>query len=450
MLRLQWGHVRVLVVAMAAVLAGCTSTAPTPGPGPSPSPSTVSESPSPSGPVTLRLTVYGDSVLLAAYRELADAYTERHPSVTVELQTFASADVAAASVSEAIAEGEGPDVFVADNSRLPGLVADGHVQPLDQLLGERGVRFGDNYARLGLVAFSAQRSLQCMPYDVSPLVVLYHRGMVPFGQLPEPGEDPVTTETGWTWEQFAKAARLASAEGVKGAYVEPRLRVLLALIRSAGDDLVDDPRGAASLTFSDEGTRAALEEILAVVRDPEVMPSPEQLARQDALTRFERGKLAMLVGTRALVPGLLEVDGLDLGVMPLPRLARQHTLAEATGYCISSATPHVAAAADFVKFATGPGGSEILAETGAVVPAHLPTLNSDSFARSAAGPENAEVFADALAVAGTVPFVPGWHELAEQMRPEIERMFYDPVLDLDAMLPRLDEESREVLRPLTP
>jgi multiple sugar transport system substrate-binding protein len=432
---------------VAAALAGCTSTVPSPSPEESAG-SPVSSHPSPTGPVSLDLAVYGDEVLQAAYRELAQAYTERHPSVTVEVQAFASADEAAASVREGIGADAGPDVFVSSNAQVPQLVAEQAVRPLDQLLAERGVRFGDNYARLGLVAFSARQSLQCMPYDVSPLVVLYHRGTVPFRRLAEPGEEPVTARTGWTWEQFATAARLASGPGVKGAYVEPRLRVLLALVRSAGDDLVDDPRAATSLTFSDDDSRAALEEILSVVRDPQVMPSPEQLARMDGLIRFERGKVAMLVGTRALLPELRQVDGLDLGVMPLPGLARPHTVAEVSGYCISAATSHVAEAADFVAFAAGPHGSEILAQTGAVVPAHLPTLNSASYAQSAAGPQNAEVFADSLVQASTVPFAQGWDDLAEQLRPEIEAMFYDPVLDLDTLLPRLDRQSRQVLRPL--
>jgi multiple sugar transport system substrate-binding protein len=439
-------------LALALATAGCTSSGES-APEPSPSLSTAEGSPTPAEPVTLRLSVYGDKVLRTAYHELADAYTEAHPSVTIELEAWRTEETALEQLAAAQDAGNGPDVFVASNTHVPDLVAAGHVQPLDQLLVEREVLFGDNFERLGLVAFSARDSLQCMPYDVSPLVVFYRPEMVRFASLNEPDEPPVSPETGWTWAQFAEAARRASGDAgpkgdtVKGAFVAPELRNLLALIRSAGDDLVDDPRAAGSLTFADPGTRAALEEVLSVVRDPQVMPSPEQLAEQDGVTRFKRGKVAMLVGTKALVPGLRASQGLDFEVMPLPRLAQPTTVAEVTGYCIASGTGQLAEAADFVTFATGRRGSEILARTGAVVPAHLPTLNSQSFSQPEAAPDNAEVFTDALAQSTTVPFVPGWAELVESMRPELERMFYEPVLDLETLLPRLDRESQRVLSP---
>lgn len=447
---LRWrrrGRIAVLVALATLAPAACTPSA-GPSPEPSPSPTAAESSPTPAPPVTLRLSVYGDKVLRTAYHQLADAYTEAHPSVTVEIEAWQTVETAVERIAEASAAGDAPDVFVASNTHIPDLVAAGHVRPLDQLLVERGVRFGDRYERLGLVAFSARDSLQCMPYDVSPLVVFYHPELVRLGTLSDVDEPPVSPETGWTWDQFAEAAVQASGgpgDDVKGAYIEPRLRTMLALIRSAGEDLVDEPRGTTSLTFTDDGTRAALEEVLSVVRDPRVMPTAEQLGRQDGVTRFKRGKVAMLVGTKAVVPELRSKEGLDFEVMPLPRLAQPVTVAEVTGYCIASGTDHLTEAADFVKFATGGRGSKILTETGAVVPAHLPTLNSTAFGQPAAPPDDAEVFTEALAQSTTVPFVPGWAELAKSMSTELQRMFYEPVLDLDLMLPRLDAESRLVL-----
>ena len=115
-----------------------------------------------------------------------------------------------------------PDVFVATNEQVPGLVVDGLVQPVDDLLSARGFTFGDSFVRLGLEAFSAQQALQCMPYDVSPLVVFYNPGLVPFRRLIEPGDEPLTTQTGWTWEQFARAARLVSGSVSRAPTSRPR------------------------------------------------------------------------------------------------------------------------------------------------------------------------------------------------------------------------------------
>ena len=437
----------VATMAACLVVTGCTSDA---GPTPVPSPSASSASPSATGPVTLRFGVYGDKNLRQAYEKIARVYGNGHPDVNVEVESTRTEAEAVDKLDHQFSVGDEPDVFVASQDEVPRLSAEDRVQPVDQLLEARGVTFGDNYQRLGLEAFSAEQALQCMPYDVSPLVILYNQGLVPFRRLIEPGDDPLTPETGWTWEQFAKAVRLMSRDGVNGVYVEPGLSPLMALVRSAGSDIVDDPRAATTLTLDDDGTRSALEDVLDVLREPRYTPSPQQLQRQDAVTRFAQGKIGMLVTTRAVVPELRKADDLDFDVFPLPRMARPRTVADVTGFCLSSSTEHLEEAADFLAFASGEKGSKILAETGAVVPAHLPTLNSLSFTQPGEQPETVLAFPEAVARAGVTPYVPGWPQLEKAMQPELERMFYAPVIDLDAMLPRMDEESSRILAPQAP
>ncbi|MGI8899388.1 MAG: extracellular solute-binding protein [Nocardioides sp.] len=392
--------------------------------------------------MTLRFGVSGDEVLRAAYEKLGRVYTNAHPEVTVELVGLQGGR---ALVDEVRAEPL--DVFVATNEEAPQLVVDELVQPVDQLLEERGVTFGDDYQRHGVEGFSAEQALQCMPYDVSPLVVFYNPGLVPFRRLVEPGDTPPSPTTGWTWAQFGRAARLMSRQGVRGAYIEPRLDTLIALTRSAGADIVDDPQEATTLTFADESTRAALEVILAVVRDPEITPTIEQLEKIDGVRRFAQEKVGMMFGTRALVPELRQRAGFDFDVFPLPRLARTRSVSDVTGFCLSSTTEHAEAAVDFLAFATKDRGAEILAESGAVVPAHLPTLNSLAFTQPGEAPSSALVFDEMVERSYLVPFNPNWPELRQAVEPEVMTMFDDPVIDLDLLLPRIDAKSRAILTP---
>jgi multiple sugar transport system substrate-binding protein len=210
---------------------------------------------------------------------------------------------------------------------------------------------------------------------------------------------------------------------------------------------VDDQRLPTSLTMSDDGTRAALEEILPLVRDPQLTPTPQQLLRQDAVTRFENGRLGMLFGTRELVPRLRQAEGLSFDVFPLPSLGRYRTVADMTGYCISAASPHIEAAADFLAFATGPEGAEITAASGAMVPVNLPVLHSDAFTQPGQQPENVEVFAEAVRRTTLMPFVPEWPLVVRRTQPIVDRLFYDPVLNLDRLLPRIDARSQAILAP---
>lgn len=438
-------------MAACLLLAGCTTEAdPSPSPSPASQPSASSSAPGdPStGPVTLRLGVYGDRPLRRGFVKLARMFADEHPDVTVQVDYEPNQDVFAASLRREFAAGDPPDLFIASSAMLPQLSALDRVQPVDGLLEARGFSFGDNYQRLVLEALSAEQALQCMPYDVSPLVVLYNQELVPFQRLVEDGEDRLTPETGWTWDQFEKAVRLMSHHGVNGVYADPRLATLMALVRSAGEDIVDDPRDATTLTLEDDGTRDALEQILDLLREPRYTPSRQRLAKTDPLTLFEQGRIGMLLASRDVVPELRKADNLDFDVFPLPRLGRTRTVADVTGLCLSADTEHVEAAADFLAFATGPKGAEVLAETGEMVPAHLPTLNSPAFVQPGLQPESVDVFGAAVAHAGVTPYVVGWPDLVDATEADLRQMFYAPVIDLDTLLPRMDERSREILVPL--
>ena len=322
---------------------------------------------------------------------------------------------------------------------LPSLVEEDRVQPVDELLEERGVQFGDTYQRLGLEAFAAEASLQCMPNDVSPYVVFYNKRLVVPQSTAEPGETPPTPEKGWSWEQFTKAARQISHGDVKGVYLAPRLTTLIPLVRSAGEDVVDDPKEPTTLTMADDGTRAVLEEILTVARDPSLNPTPRELAREDAVSRFEEGRLGMMVGTRELVPRLRTNPDLHFDVFPLPDLGRSRTLAEVTGYCIAKDSRHVADAADFLAYAVGEEGSKVMAASGAIVPSNLAALHSPSFTEPSSFPRNSVVYDEVMRRADPMPWAPGWPDVVSQTQPFLDRMFYAPVIDLDTLLPRIDE-----------
>ncbi len=403
--------------------------------------STSSAAASPSGPVTLRFAVYGDPPEVAAYRAVARAYLRERPHVTVEVEATRAAGAAAARLDRQLDAGRGPDLFLTDASATTSLAAGQRVQPVDELLEERDVQFGDNYERLGLEAFAADDALQCMPSDVSPLVVFYNRRLFSSVVLGEPGQEPPTPQTGWSWEQFVSAAQQMSGPGVRGVHLAPDLTTLTPLLRSAGTDLVDDPRQPTTLQLSDGPTRAALEQILAVARNPRLTPTPAQLVRQDALTRFKEGRLGMILGTRALVPELRARQDLAFDVFPLPALGRTRTVADVRGICISSTSAHVGDAADFLAFASSQRGAALTARSGGIVPANTAAVYSEAFEQRSKWPQNVDVFTTVMRRADVMPSPPTWAAMVSAVQPLINRLFYAPVLDLDSLLPRIDRIS---------
>jgi multiple sugar transport system substrate-binding protein len=443
------------------LLAGCTlvaacSGAPEPAAAPtaSSSPASPEESGSATtaGPLTLRFQVYGGPSELAAYQRLADVYEQRYGEITVEVRAVTGVDRAAALLEAQFAAGDAPDVFLLDRDRLARFVSEQRLTPVDQLLEQRDVLFGDNYQRLGLEAFSADSALQCMPHDVSPLVLYYNTELVRFPEpsVPEEGQEPEevpSVENGWTWEQFAETARQVARPGVDAFYVDPSLETVAALVRSAGDDIADDPRNPSTLTLSGEGPREALGTVLATLRRPGLTPTPRQLRRKDAVTRFEEGRLAMLVGTRALVPRLRAATGLAFDVFPLPNLGRYRSVTSLSGYCIASSSTEVEAAADFLAFASSPEGGRITALSGAVVPENLAVLHSPAFPQSERQPVHADVFAEAVRRSDPMPYAVAWPEVRRETAPLLERLFTDRDVDVDRLLTRIDRRSARILAP---
>ena len=177
--------------------------------------------------------------------------------------------------------------------RLPGLprrprlaaASEELTQPVDALLDERGVDFGDDYSRDALQAFSADDRLQCMPYGISPMVIYYNTDLVDFDRMEARGLDvPDEERLNWTFDQFAAAAEFATRprRGTRGVYVEPTLRgagAVHLLRRRPGVRRRDGPDVARVLRRHHAD---ALERTLELLRSPTLTLSEEQLERAHA------------------------------------------------------------------------------------------------------------------------------------------------------------------------
>ena len=100
----------------------------------------------------------------------------KHPNTKVELRQYADHAAAMAAYRTSSAKGDAPDVFLMDHDDLTGLSRERCHPPGRRPARRREVDFGDGYTRNGLEAFSVDAALQCMPQDVSPLVVYFNPG----------------------------------------------------------------------------------------------------------------------------------------------------------------------------------------------------------------------------------------------------------------------------------
>ncbi len=430
----------VAVAALAlwvAVAAGCAAEDPE---------SVPTGTPVPQSPVLLSVAVYGPPQVVTAYAELAARFTTATPGVTVSVRPYGSAALARAALAEEVAAEDVPDAFLADVGDLPALMTAETVQPVAELLGEREVDFGDGFQRTSLEAFSAENALQCLPVDVSPLVVYYNTDLIDLGDLTEPDATPVDPSTGWDLEQFAAAAAQVTGAGARGVYVAPTLEQVAPFLESGGGALVDDVEDPTTLRLGSGSSRSAIEKLLEIVRDPQLTFDEDEIAAVSAVQRFRAGELGMILGFRDLTPRLRAEGGPPFDVMPLPAIGSQVTVGRSAGLCLSATTPHPERTADFLAYVASDEGSALLAETGYVVPPNLAAAHSASFLQPGRAPASAAVFSAGVRDIQPMPAVAAWPAVEKMAGPLLTGLFYEPVIDpLSIRLDALDNASVPLL-----
>lgn len=412
---------------------------------------TPTPSPTPSGPTLLTFAVYGPPQVVTAYTKIASDFSADHPDIVVNIRPYSTAAEAKAALDKQLAAGDPPDAFLAPQTDLAALVAAKAVRPLDELLGEREVDFGDGFQRDALQAYSADNGLQCMPVDVSPLVVYYNTTLVNLAALTDPGRQPITSDSGWKLDKFALAAQQAigARPGVRGVYVAPDLTQVAPFIWSGGGELVNNADEPTSLTLSDSSSAAAIEKLLEVVRNPQLTFTAQQIAKRSALQRFKAGKLAMMLGFRDLTPELRAQENLSFDVMPLPRVGSKATVGDSRGLCLAEASEHPEKTADFLAYAVSNDAQAQLAATGYVVPTNTDVANSEVFLQPGEYPANAQVFNAGVRSIRTFPSASTWPSVAAHTATLLQGLFYDPVIDpLDERLKAIDAASAPLFTPV--
>jgi multiple sugar transport system substrate-binding protein len=167
------------------------------------------------------------------------------------------------------------------------------------------------------------------------------------------------------------------------------------------------------------------------------------------LQLFEHGHLAMLVGSREIVPELRATPGLHFDVMPMPTLGSPATSGAQTGLCISRTAPDPGTAADFLVYASSPPALSRMARTGYMQPANQTVALSNAFLQPGLPPRHAEVFTFGVKSMVYLPLIDRWDGLEEALNPLVGQLFHttrpSEILDLSR---RIDRRSRPVLRPL--
>jgi len=393
----------------------------------------------------IRFLVFGDPEELRAYRTLIAAYEQRGND-DVQLIEASDREDLIARLSTSFAGGSPPDVFLL-NYRFYGQFATrGVLEPLEERVESSDVFEPEDFFPQALEAFRWDGVLTCLAQNVSSLVVYYNRELFRRFGISEP-------RRGWTWTEFViRAAQLTrDAQGrpvtagdpeqgavrpaIYGLGIEPTLIRLAPFVWSNGAELVDDTDRPTRLTLETPRALEALEEFLKLRTVYGAVPSDTDVEAEDDESRFQNGRLAMVLSSRRSTPTFRTITAFDWDVAPLPVMRRPAGILHSDAYCMAKEGDQETAWR-FVEFANSPEGQRIVARTGRTVPSLQEVARSDAFLDPAAKPRSSEIFLEGISSIRRVPTISTWPEIEDAAEPILENGLY------------LGQDARQVARAL--
>ena len=419
---------------------------------------------------SLSIAILGTNQDAAARQSLVDAFTARHPDISVRLQAIQGTDWADffAKILTMVAAGTPPDVCVVATEGAQ-LFAERLAEPLDEFIKRDAAQvqdyFDDVHPSL-IEAFMYKGSFYQMPIDFNAANMYFNTEAMQRAGVPYPAAD-------WTHEDFltmARQMRQAAGSGFVPFYWTNRLwggivpwlyindTSFLTETKSPGgewlwDRFYPDHKGAYSGGFLWEGSNASdpkvaesFEFVRALVEEG-LGTSPAQGGGNELVGQFSGGSIGMTPAGGFWVQGLSEA-GLtpqDYDVAYFPKWRTQRHQFGAAGYAILKTSERKDEAWEWVKFCTSREGMQLAFPSPNTTPTRRSMCNEALYSQK--GPAHWKVFYDTLdqLPCAPIPAPPQQAAVETALIKNVLGAVTGSAAELPAALERLDEDLTRAL-----
>lgn len=419
---------------------------------------------------SLSIAILGTNQDAAARQSLVDAFTARHPDISVRLQAVQGTDWADffAKILTMVAAGTPPDVCVVATEGAQ-LFAERLAEPLDEFIKRDAAQvqdyFDDVHPSL-IEAFMYKGSFYQMPIDFNAANMYFNTGAMRRAGVPYPAAD-------WTHQDFlvmARQMRQAAGSGFVPFYWTNRLwggivpwlyindTSFLTETKSPGgewlwDRFYPDHKGAYSGGFLWEGSNASdpkvaesFEFVRALVEEG-LGTSPAQGGGNELVGQFSGGSIGMTPAGGFWVQGLSEA-GLtpqDYDVAYFPKWRTQRHQFGAAGYAILRTSERKDEAWEWVKFCTSREGMQLAFPSPNTTPTRRSMCNEALYSQK--GPAHWKVFYDTLdqLPCAPIPAPPQQAAVETALIKNVLGAVTGSAAELPAALERLDEDLTRAL-----
>lgn len=291
-----------------------------------------------------------DPRFLGLERELIQEFEGRRPGVRVQVEQIPGPGLYEAKLLLMMLSGEPPDVLQLDASSAAVLVDNGLLLDLaPYMAADPDFRPDDYFDNVMEIARRGDR-LFAVPLDFTPMVIVYNKRLFDAAGVPYPGDE-------WTWDDFLRAARALTIEAADGRpkqygfQFENWMPLWMPWIWSNGGEIVVPDRRTVEGYFDGPRSLEAIRFLADLMLVHRAAPTPRESAAAGT-DLFRAGRAAMIMtGHWMLIE--YKVDGLDIGVAPIPtNTGRPVTVMYASSLAVAAGARQPRLAWEYVKFMT--------------------------------------------------------------------------------------------------
>lgn len=310
--------------------------------------------------VTLNFAIW-DKNQQPGMEDIAKAYHEAHPEVTVNVQVTPWEEYWT-KMSAAAEGGALPDVFWMHSNQFY-IYAESNIM-LD--LSDMELDYS-HYPEGITKKYQFDGKQLAVPKDYDTIALAYNKELFDKAGLKYPDET-------WTWETLLENAKKLTDEenGVYGfgAPLTDQSGFLNFIYQNGGFELEDNKSG-----YNAPETREALQFYVDFIVKHKVSPTLQSFSDVKADDQFKTGKLAMLYVGTWMMSDYMAYDDIkdkfDLAVLPMGK--NKATIYNGLGYAGSAKTAHPEVVKDFLKFLGSEEANILQAKAKAAIPAYLGT-----------------------------------------------------------------------------
>jgi multiple sugar transport system substrate-binding protein len=358
-----------------------------------------------------------------ARQRVVDAFQRRHPDIKV--RTLLSGGNPLQHMSIYCAGGKCPDVLMAWDLTYAGLAARGVLLDLNTMLAQDKTFAADlksDGIRSLYDTFTFDGGQYALPEQWSGNFLYYNKKLfAEAGVRPPPGR----WDQPWSFGEFLDAAKALTKRDRSGrvsqwGYVDSWVPFYAAALFGMNNGVPwCTPRmNPTHLNFDNEAFLEGIQFYADLAHKHRVAPTSSDTQSMSTMDLFTSGRAAMALGGHWRYQTVDLAKGLDFDVTVLPtgpkgRAARSNI--GTTGLAIAASTPRKQQAWEFVKFATGPVGQAVTAESGLFVPVLRSAITSAGFAEAHTRIDNLRVLTGGPTHSEGMPITPQWSKIVALM-----------------------------------